>query len=189
MPRRRWAACGRVRSLAGVRGSIPARHSASAALIQQRELDRGAGAREALEEGIGGEIRGVGFRADVRDQVAGDRGEGAGIGEDERPIPIQPQDEPRVWRERGGAPLHHPVAIEPEVGDELGAVIQDQELIFAAPSDVDDGAAGEATACGGRERTTGRGVQGLDGDDPAPAHCGADAADGGGDFGELGHRP
>ena len=89
--------------------------------------------------------------------------------------------------ERLLTPLHHPVAIEPEVGDELGAVIQDEELIFAAPNDVDDGVAGKATARSGRERLTGGGVEGLDGDDPAAAHFGTDAADGVSDLRELGH--
>jgi hypothetical protein len=74
------------------------------------------------------------------------------------------------------------------MGDELGAVIQDEELIFAAPSDVGDGAADEAAARSERERTTGRGVEGLDGDDPAAAYAGADAADGVSDLGELRHE-
>jgi hypothetical protein len=83
--------------------------------------------------------------------------------------------------------LHHPVAIEPKVGDELGAVIQDEELIFAASGDVEDGATDEPTARGGWERPTGGRMEGLDGDDPAPAYAWADAAGGVSDLGELGH--
>jgi hypothetical protein len=90
--------------------------------------------------------------------------------------------------ERGGTPLHHPVAIESEVGDELGAVVQKQELIFAAPRDVDDGAADETAAHRGSERAAGGRVEGLDGEDPPPADVGTDATDGVSDLGELRHR-